>query len=88
MRWLQFCCRFRSVRKDTAVHQLDLIRAAAEDVASARILLNERIEALEAIMTAAQDHGIPAAQVSEAARTAQLAGSEEPQVTPRRLQVA
>jgi hypothetical protein len=70
------------------VHQLELIRAAAEDVASARILLNERIEALEAIMAAALDHGIPAAQASDAAQAAQGAASEEPQVTPRRLQVA
>ncbi|RAX49975.1 hypothetical protein DQ353_07420 [Arthrobacter sp. AQ5-05] len=70
------------------MHQLDLVRAAAEDVASARILLNERIEALEAIMAAALHHGVSAAQASEAARAAQLAGSEEPQVTPRKLQVA
>ena len=70
------------------MHQLDLIRAAAEDVASARILLNERIEALEAILAAALDHGIPAAQAAEAARAAQLAGSEEQPVTPRKLQAA
>ena len=70
------------------MHQLELIRAAAEDVASARILLNERIEALEAIMAAALDHGIPAAQASDAAQAAQRAASEEPQVTTRRLQVA
>ncbi|GAA1878922.1 hypothetical protein GCM10009715_26950 [Paeniglutamicibacter psychrophenolicus] len=70
------------------MHQLDLIRAAAEDVASARILLNERIEALEAIMAAALDHGISAARASEAARAARLAGSEESPVTPRKLQVA
>ena len=70
------------------MHQLELIRAAADDVAAARILLDERIEALEANMAAALDHGIPAAQASDAARAAQLAGSEEPQVTPRKLQVA
>jgi hypothetical protein len=56
------------------VHQLDLIRAAAEDVASARILLNERIEALDAIVAAALEHDIPMAKVAAAA---QVAGLEE-----------
>ena len=70
------------------MHQLDLIRAAAEDVASARILLEQRLETLEDIMAAALNHGIPAAQASEAARAAQLAGSPEPQVVPHGLRVA
>ncbi|MFL4472525.1 hypothetical protein ACIPVK_00815 [Paeniglutamicibacter sp. MACA_103] len=58
------------------MHQLDLIRAAAEDVASARILLNERIEALNAIVATALDHDVPATDVAEAAHAAQLPGTE------------
>jgi hypothetical protein len=54
------------------VHQLDLIRAAAEDVAAARMLLNERIGALNAIVATALDHDIPAAKVAEAAQVARL----------------
>lgn len=46
--------------------QLDLIRAAAEDVASARVLLRERMEALEAIVQTALEHGATQAQVAEA----------------------
>lgn len=61
------------------MHQLDLIRAAAEDVASARILLNERIEALDAIVAAALEHDIPMAKVAEAA---QAAGLDETRNSP------
>lgn len=59
------------------MHQLDLIRAAAEDVASARILLKERIEVLDAIVATALDHDIPAAKVAEAAQAALPSETEE-----------
>ena len=59
------------------MHQLDLIRAAAEDVASARILLKERIEALDAIVATALDHDIPVAKVAEAAQAALPSETEE-----------
>ncbi|MFF5794700.1 hypothetical protein ACFY5D_21865 [Paeniglutamicibacter sp. NPDC012692] len=48
------------------MNQLDLIRAAAEDVAAARVLLRERVEALEAIVQSALEHGVPSDQVDEA----------------------
>lgn len=48
------------------MRQLDLIRAAAEDVASARVLLRERMEALDAIMQTALEHGATQAEVLEA----------------------
>ncbi len=48
------------------MNQLDLIRAAAEDVASARVLLREREETLDAIVQTALEHGVPMAQVDEA----------------------
>lgn len=54
------------------MHELELIRAAAEDVASAQVLLRERMEALEAIIKTAQDHGIPARQIAEASTPAPL----------------
>lgn len=60
------------------MHQLDLIHAAAEDVASARVLLNERIEALEGIMATALAHDVPAARVAQAAESAQLCGVVAP----------
>lgn len=40
------------------MHELDLIRAASEDVASARVLLQERTDALDAIIQTALDHGV------------------------------
>lgn len=48
------------------MHDLELVRAAAEDMASARILLQERIDALEAIIQTARAHGIPEAKLKEA----------------------
>jgi len=48
------------------MNQLDLIRAAAEDVAAARVLLQERVEVLDAIVQTALEHGVPMAQVDEA----------------------
>lgn len=48
------------------MNQLDLIRAAAEDVAAARVLLRERLEALDAIVQSALEHGVPSDQVDEA----------------------
>ena len=53
------------------MHELDMIRAAAEDVDSAQILLRERTGALDAIVNTALDHGIPPAQVAEAAKAAE-----------------
>lgn len=70
------------------MHQLDLIRAAAEDVASARILLKERIEALDAIVATALDHDIPAAKVAEAAEAAMPSETEEATVSAGGLLVA
>ncbi|GAA5225963.1 hypothetical protein [Paeniglutamicibacter antarcticus] len=60
------------------MHQLDLIHAAAEDVASARILLNERIEALQDIMATALAHAVPGPDVAYDAQSAQLTGSGAP----------
>jgi hypothetical protein len=48
------------------VHELDLIRAATEDVDSARVLLQERTDALDAIIQTALDHGVPLDEVAEA----------------------
>ncbi|WP_411734784.1 hypothetical protein [Paeniglutamicibacter sp.] len=70
------------------MHHVDLIRAAAEDVASARILLKERIEALDAIVATALDLDIPADQVADAASAAQPAETEAAPVAARRLFVA
>lgn len=47
------------------MHELDLIRAATEDVSSARVLLQERIDALDAIIQTALDHGISMDKVAE-----------------------
>lgn len=57
---------FSTHQKVIAVHDLDLIRAAAADVDSARLLLQERIDALEAIAQVPLGHGVPAAQVTQA----------------------
>ena len=48
------------------MHELDLIRAATEDVVSAQVLLQERTQALDAIIQTALDHGIPVTKVAEA----------------------
>lgn len=56
------------------MHELDLVRAAAEDVAAGRMLLQQRIDVLDAIVQSALDHGIPMEQVSEASASA-LGGS-------------
>ncbi|MDO2934597.1 hypothetical protein Q2T94_09815 [Paeniglutamicibacter sulfureus] len=53
------------------MHELDLIRAATEDVSSARILLRERTDALDAIIQTALDHGISMDQVTEASASPQ-----------------
>ncbi|MFL4472397.1 hypothetical protein ACIPVK_00145 [Paeniglutamicibacter sp. MACA_103] len=47
-------------------HQLDLIRAATEDVEAARLLLKQRLETLDAITRTAVEHGIPANQIAAA----------------------
>lgn len=46
------------------MHELDLIRAASEDVAAARLLLRQRQETLDAITRAALEHGVPAAEIA------------------------
>ncbi len=51
------------------MHELDLVRAAAEDVAAGRMLLQERIDVLDAIVQSALDHGIPMEQVCEASES-------------------
>lgn len=56
------------------MHELDLVRAAAEDVAAGRMLLQQRIDVLDAIVQSALDHGIPMEQVSEASASS-LSGS-------------
>lgn len=56
------------------MHELDLVRAAAEDVAAGRMLLQDRIDLLDAIVQSALDHGIPMEQVSEASESS-LSGS-------------
>lgn len=48
------------------MHDLDLIRAASEDVAAARLLLRQRQETLDAITRAALEHGVPAADIAAA----------------------
>ncbi len=59
------------------MHKLDLIQAAAEDVASARVLLQERMDALEVIVQTALDHGIPEAKVNEASEPSLLRDDRE-----------
>lgn len=88
MVWLNFYRRLKSVRKHTTVRQLKLIHTSAEDVACARIVVEERFEAPDAIIIGAMNHGIPAAQVSDAARAAKMVGSEVEQVMPRSLRIA
>lgn len=48
------------------MHELELVRAAAQDVATARSLLRERLETLEAVNRNALDRGIPAVDVAAA----------------------
>lgn len=52
--------------KGKSMHELDLIRAAAEDVAAARSLLKQRLETLDAITRSALERGVPAAEVAAA----------------------
>ena len=52
------------------MHELNLIRAAAEDVAAARAVLGERSQALKAIARTALDHGVPPADVARASEAA------------------
>jgi hypothetical protein len=69
----------QELRKVSGMHDLDLVRAAAEDVASARLVLSHRIEALEIIVKAALEHGAPMAQVLEASEPSKpLASSVGP----------
>lgn len=49
-----------------AVHDLDLIRAAAEDVAAARLLLKQRQDTLEAISKTARERGMPPSEIAAA----------------------
>lgn len=58
------------------MHELDLIRAATEDVDSARVLLQQRTGTLDAIIQAALDHGIPLEEVAEAIETARTTNDE------------
>lgn len=67
--------------------QVDLIRAAAEDVASARVLLRQRMEALEAIVATALEHGATQAQVAEASSPS-LADFTQPGEVPHVLAAA
>lgn len=53
------------------MHDLNLIRAATEDVSSARVLLQERTDALDAIIQTALDHGISMDKVTEASASPQ-----------------
>ena len=48
------------------MHELELVRAAAEDVAAARTLLRQRLETLEAVNRNALDRGIPAVDIAAA----------------------
>lgn len=57
------------------MHELDLIRAATEDLAAARVLLQERTAALDAIIKTALDHGISMEDVTEASESS-LPGNE------------
>jgi hypothetical protein len=58
------------------VHDLDLIRAATEDVDSARMLLQQRTEALDAIIQTALDHGVPVNEVAEASDASRTTNEE------------
>ncbi len=57
------------------MHELDLIRAATEDLAAARVLLQERSDALDAIIKTALDHGISMEDVTETSESS-LPGNE------------
>lgn len=59
------------------MHDLELVRAAAEDMASARVLLQERIDALEAIIQTALAHGVPEAELKEASVPSLLQDARE-----------
>ena len=52
------------------MHELNLIRAAAEDVAAARVVLRERSQALQAIIRTALDHGAVPTDVARASEAA------------------
>ena len=52
------------------MHELNLIRAAAEDVAAARVVLRERSQALQSIVRTALDHGAVPADVARASEAA------------------
>ena len=52
------------------MHELNLIRAAAEDVAAARMVLRERSQALQAIIRTALDHGAVPTEVARASEAA------------------
>jgi hypothetical protein len=69
------------------MHELDLIRAATQDVDSARGLLQERTDTLDALIQTALDHAISmarAAEASEPARsgTQRNAGAKLPLLAP------
>lgn len=69
------------------MHELDLIRAASEDVAAARVLLEERTDALMSIIETALDHGISMDEVTEA-RKLSLPGNEHDSGRPQSALVA
>jgi hypothetical protein len=58
------------------VHELDLIRAATEDVDSARVLLQQRTDALDAIIQTALDHGVPMNEIAEAGEASRTTNHE------------
>lgn len=64
----------KSTPKGSHMHELDLVRAAAEDVAAARSLLRQRLETLDAITRSALERGVPAAEVAAAGESS-LAGA-------------
>lgn len=66
------------------MHDLDLIRAATEDVASARMLLQERTEALSAIIQTALEHGFSMDEIAAAGRQP-LIGNEKHAGAPQQL---
>lgn len=80
-------CELHSQRKDKTVHDLDLIRAAADDVASARVLLQERTAALDALIQTALNHGIPMSHVAKASEPSMI-GNEPPAEARQSLLVA
>ena len=48
------------------MHDVDLIRDTAQDETSARLLLHERTEAMEAIVHSARDYGLTLSRITEA----------------------